>query len=188
MTLALPLLVGCVILAALLRETRGQLAQAEARAQALQELAHRDPLTGLHNRRALDHDLARLDGTDQAQLLALIDIDGLKRVNDTLGHAAGDDLLRRFADGLTRQAPGERAYRLSGDEFALLLGARTPEEAARLVAEVTDEVQRIYPQAGASMGTARRMDGEHADTWLSRADQAMYGEKRRLSSRARPSL
>lgn len=188
MTLTIPLLVGCVILAVLLRETRVQLVQAEARAQALQELAHRDPLTGLHNRRALDHDLARLAGTDQAELLALIDIDGLKRVNDTLGHAAGDDLLRRFAAGLSQRIQGERAYRLSGDEFALLLGGRTPEEAVRLVAEVTDEVQRTYPQAGASMGTARWMDGECADTWLSRADQAMYGEKRRLSSRARSSL
>ncbi|WP_231557272.1 diguanylate cyclase [Deinococcus sp. YIM 77859] len=157
--------------------TRAQLARSEARTQALHDLAHQDPLTGLLNRRALERDLVR---AAEGWGLAVIDVDGLKRVNDTLGHAAGDDLLRRVAYGLARVAPpGSRAYRLGGDEFALLLPPGTAEAAEQLVAEVMREVRTVYAQGGASVGTACWRAGEAPDAWFTRADQAMYRHKGR---------
>lgn len=167
-------------------QARDQLAQERVRARALHELAHRDPLTELLNRRALEQDLARaVQEKRQGYLLAVIDVDGLKRINDTLGHAAGDDLLRRFAAGFARvAAPQGRAYRLSGDEFALLLQHRVPEAAERMVADVTREVRKVYPEAQASVGTARWRSGETVSTWLSRADRAMYRHKKRTAEEA----
>ncbi|EYB69499.1 putative Diguanylate cyclase [Deinococcus phoenicis] len=185
-TLPITLLCSHGVLILVLRsfsQARDQLAQEQARARALHELAHRDPLTELYNRRALERDLAlAVQNEPSGQLLALIDIDGLKQVNDTLGHAAGDDLLRRFAVGFAQTVkPGGRAYRLSGDEFALLLEGAGPDLAAQVVRDVTREVREVYPLAGASVGAACRRSGETPGAWLSRADQAMYGHKKRLS-------
>ncbi|WP_050920940.1 sensor domain-containing diguanylate cyclase [Deinococcus gobiensis] len=152
---------------------RDELAHEQERSRLMRELAHRDHLTGLHNRRALEDDLA---GAAAGFLLAVIDIDGLKQVNDTHGHAAGDQLLQLFGEGF-RQGGG-RAYRISGDEFALLMPDTSEAQMqARLTAVLTG-VRRVFPLAAASMGLARREVGESPDSWLSRADQAMYARKR----------
>lgn len=164
---------------------RHQLARARVRAQTLYELAHRDPLTNLHNRRKLEQDLARaVERRQLGWVLAIVDVDGLKGVNDSLGHAAGDDLLRRFAGGFARVVqPQGWAYRLSGDEFALLLSG-SPETATRMVRDVVQEVRVSYRQAGASVGTAQWQDGETPSAWLSRADRAMYRHKKRTAETA----
>lgn len=160
------------------RRMRDQLAQAEARVRLLDRLVHSDPLTHLYNRRALEQDLDRAVRENAGCWLAVIDVDGLKRVNDTLGHAAGDDLLRRFACGFAGAVgPWGRAYRLSGDEFALLLTRGEP-TAEQVVAEVTREVRQVYGEAQASVGTVRCQAGETGNAWLSRADRAMYRQKR----------
>ncbi|WP_216326067.1 GGDEF domain-containing protein [Deinococcus aestuarii] len=179
LTLPLTLLLAPGALALVLRSAHDQLAQARAQAQALEELAHRDPLTGLPNRRALERGLAQaVQGADEGVLLALIDVDGLKGVNDTLGHAAGDDLLRRFGTGFAGGDPG-RASRLGGDEFALLLQGSELEAAGRLVTGVVRQVRGRYPSAGASVGVACWQPGEAAGAWLSRADRRMYRHKAR---------
>ncbi|TNM70729.1 GGDEF domain-containing protein [Deinococcus radiopugnans ATCC 19172] len=158
---------------------RDRAAHAEGRAEALHELAHRDALTGLPNRRALERDLEAAVMGAWAGHLAVVDVDGLKAVNDRLGHAAGDDLLRRFAQGFAREAGlGGQVYRISGDEFALLLPDGGPAGAA-MVDQVTQDVQARYPGAAASVGATRWRAGETAGTWLSRADGAMYRHKRR---------
>ncbi|MBB5365814.1 GGDEF domain-containing protein [Deinococcus humi] len=159
---------------------RDQVTHADGRAQALHDLAHRDPLTGLLNRRALARDLEAATAASGAEgQLAVIDVDGLKEVNDRLGHAAGDDLLRRFAEGFTEQAGAfGQVYRISGDEFALLLPDDGPAGAV-IVDRVTQAVRAYYPGAAASVGATRRRAGETADAWLSRADDAMYRHKRR---------
>ena len=158
-------------------QARDQLAHEQERARLMHELAHRDPLTGLLNRRALETDLR---GAAPGGLLAVIDVDGLKQVNDTLGHAAGDRLLTLFAEGFGRQAAagGGQAYRISGDEFALLMPDREAEEVEALLAEVVAQVRGTYPFAAASMGLARRRHAESSEGWLSRADGAMYAQKR----------
>lgn len=181
-TLPVTLLVSHGALITVLRSFgtfRDRAAHAEGRAQALHELAHRDPLTGLPNRRALERDLELAVTGTGAGWLAVVDVDGLKEVNDRLGHAAGDDLLRRFAEGFAQGAePGGQVYRISGDEFALLLPGGGPSAGAVMDA-VTLDVRATYPGAAASVGAARWRAGETADAWLARADQTMYRHKRR---------
>ncbi|WP_152872533.1 GGDEF domain-containing protein [Deinococcus terrestris] len=162
-------------------QARDQLVQERVESRAMRELAHRDPLTELHNRRALEQDLLRTVQEEcQECLLAVVDVDGLKQVNDHLGHAAGDDLLCRFARGFVRGVgPQGKVYRISGDEFALLLQGGTLETPQRVVEQVTRELREVYAAAGASVGTARWRPGETASAWLSRADRAMYRHKRR---------
>ncbi|QLG13390.1 GGDEF domain-containing protein (plasmid) [Deinococcus sp. D7000] len=159
---------------------RDQAAYSEGRAQALDELAHRDALTRLLNRRALERDLeAAVAASSTAWWLAVVDVDGMKGINDSLGHAAGDDLLRRFAQGFAAQV-GTRGqvYRISGDEFAFLLSDGPP-PAEAMVDAVTQDVRARYPGAAASVGAVRGQAGETGDAWLSRADTAMYRHKHR---------
>ena len=91
-------------------------------------LANTDALTLIGNRYAFDRHLgecfeqgAKVEDRDKAPILVLIDLDGLKIINDRYGHATGDDLLRRFAQGLQSDLrPHGKAFRLGGDEFAIL--------------------------------------------------------------------
>ena len=105
----------------------------------LRELADHDALTGLLNRRRfteeLERALRRAKRYDEAGAVLFLDLDGFKFVNDTLGHAAGDDLIRRMAEllrGAVRET--DTLARMGGDEFAVLL-ARCDRDAAVLVAE-----------------------------------------------------
>lgn len=141
-------------------------------------VAAADPVTGLPMRadgEALLRHLVAGGAPGGAALSVLfLDVDDLKRTNDTEGHAAGDHLLRAFADAarpcLRR---GDALYRWGGDEFvAVLPGAG--EAAARAVLE---RIRRAAPPC--SIGGAARVDGETVDSLLGRADAAMYQDKRR---------
>ena len=95
--------------------------------EASEEEALTDDLTGLANRRALMADLERVAAASppEATVLALYDLDGFKAYNDTFGHPAGDDLLRRLGKQLAASMePFGRAYRLGGDEFCVLAATR----------------------------------------------------------------
>jgi diguanylate cyclase (GGDEF)-like protein len=94
----------------------------------LRELAERDFLTGILNARVFDEALARRCRSGQPFLLLLGDMDNLKEINDTHGHAAGNHELRRLADALARVIrPGDELARVGGDEFAILTSARVTE-------------------------------------------------------------
>jgi diguanylate cyclase (GGDEF)-like protein len=159
------------------------------RREQLRVLAERDPLTLLLNRRALMADLdaavarGRLDGRPLA--LAYCDLDGFKRLNDRHGHGAGDDLLRTFAEILTASIrPEDRAYRVGGDEFALLLAGCDDAEARRVVDRVLAELAARQhagrEPVGASFGVAVAREAADLDVTrlLHHADSAMYAEKR----------
>ena len=97
--------------------------RAEQSLRSAQYEASTDALTGLANRRSLLGDLERASLVSAPSFLTMFDLDGFKYYNDTYGHPAGDELLRRIAKALDREAgPGVRAYRLGGDEFCLLGG------------------------------------------------------------------
>lgn len=105
---------------------RTMLTVAQAGARRLAQLALTDGLTGLGNRAAFDQELerehARVERHHVSLTVAVIDLDGLKRVNDTDGHGAGDEMLRRFARAVRACARHEdRGYRIGGDEFVLLM-------------------------------------------------------------------
>lgn len=104
------------------------------RSQAYRELAYRDPLTGMANRRAFEDELgsvAQNCGADAAVMM--IDVDKFKTVNDTRGHDAGDELLRAIAEAISDSVrPSDVAARVGGDEFAILLPATTIELACEI--------------------------------------------------------
>jgi diguanylate cyclase (GGDEF)-like protein len=154
----------------------------------LRQWASRDGLTGLWNRERLVHELDWIlkDGgrrDDGKATLLYIDLDGFKAVNDTLGHAAGDELLRRVAREIeARTRHTDAVARLGGDEFAVLLPGTTLEQAERVAEKITRAIESVWPdrrRGGASVGIAElRRDGRTATDVLSAADRAMYADKR----------
>ncbi|MDY8110272.1 GGDEF domain-containing protein [Fulvimarina sp. 2208YS6-2-32] len=150
----------------------------------LARIAHVDGLTGLANRRALDSELERRSA-DVASVLFL-DLDGFKSVNDTLGHEAGDEILKQVADRIrARLSPGDFAARIGGDEFVVLC-RHGPPEAAHALGKVLDEtisghyaigMDRVV--LGVSVGIAIGRNCASNDGRLLReADRAMYASKR----------
>jgi diguanylate cyclase (GGDEF)-like protein/PAS domain S-box-containing protein len=153
--------------------------------------AMHDPLTGLANRRLLSARLDEALTVAQAQgsdlTVMLIDLNRFKELNDTLGHAAGDQLLREIRPRLQAASEGaEVVARIGGDEFAVILspgsGAADAQQIAerlRVALEEPFEVQDLTLRIGASVGIA--VYPEHADdaeTLLKRADVAMYSAKK----------
>jgi diguanylate cyclase (GGDEF)-like protein len=150
---------------------------------ALDALARRDALTGLDNRRAfVEAARARLAAGARVQLL-IADIDHFKRINDSMGHAAGDLALVHAAAVLAKAAPeGSIVARIGGEEFALLVPAAT--DPAALVARIAAELAHMPVPAAAglkrmtcSFGVAAAQPGEGLDSLLSRADAALYAAK-----------
>ncbi|MCI0386635.1 sensor domain-containing diguanylate cyclase [Streptomyces sp. CNQ085] len=140
------------------------IAQTE-RLEEVRLLAFTDPLTGLANRRAVDVRLEealerhRADGTVVSLLVC--DVNGLKRVNDVLGHEAGDRLLERFASVLSlcgAMLPGTLAARLGGDEFCLLAVGPPADEVVRVADEVCLRAAELETGQGVACGVASTGD------------------------------
>jgi diguanylate cyclase (GGDEF)-like protein len=146
----------------------------------LRFLADHDPLTRLLNRRAfverLEAEVARATRYERAFSLVLCDLDGFKGVNDTLGHPAGDDALRLFARAIGKALrKSDEAFRIGGDEFALLV-AEASEDDAR---EVVGRVRKRLPSLHASFGVASCPDdAADAQSLFRLADEALYHAKR----------
>jgi diguanylate cyclase (GGDEF)-like protein len=149
-------------------------------------LASLDPLTGLRNRRAMEQDLAeavqRFVREGQRFGLAMLDLDHFKRINDLLGHEAGDNVLVDFAKLLalhTRKA--DRCYRYGGEEFVLLMPIPDAHALADIDPSLRLRVEREL-RAGndavtVSIGAAALRAGEDWPDWLARADAALYRAK-----------
>ncbi len=166
--------------------TGRQMAERLANEERLSRLAHLDPVTDISNRLALREALAQITAGSGAGALLLLDLDGFKQVNDTLGHPAGDQVLRDIAGRLQRTAgPNDLVARVGGDEFAVLLReVDDPVQAVfiadRVVTSVADPLslgdQSI--RIGASIGIAlNRLHGADADELFSNADMALYRAK-----------
>jgi diguanylate cyclase (GGDEF)-like protein len=155
----------------------------------LRRVASEDALTGLANRRAFEEALRAACAKDEGEIaLLLCDLDGFKQVNDTLGHAAGDALLREIAARLNEAAaPNALVGRLGGDEFAILLREAMPGSAAkvaeRAIAAIARPV-RIDGQTaavGVSIGIALGGNHQGVQALMESADAAMYEAKRTRS-------
>jgi diguanylate cyclase (GGDEF)-like protein/PAS domain S-box-containing protein len=161
--------------------------QLERQRAELEDLVDHDPLTGLLSRRgftaAAEGLLAFADREGAGLLLAFFDLDGLKAINDELGHFAGDDALRRMGEALTGAVREvDAAARLAGDEFVVLLYAASEEEAHLVIgriAETLDDPASRGPRLTFSVGIAARASGssETVDELLKVADQRMYQQK-----------
>ncbi|MFB6946826.1 diguanylate cyclase domain-containing protein [Streptomyces sp. NPDC060286] len=135
------------------------------RFEEVRKLAFTDPLTGLANRRAVDVRLDeaverhRADGAVVS--LVVCDLNGLKRVNDTHGHAVGDRLLERFGSVLSRcgaMLPGALAARLGGDEFCLLAVGPEVDEVIRVAVELCERAAELELGDGVACGIASTGD------------------------------
>lgn len=176
-----------VVLARLRRENRQLRATLEELKQ-LREAAHRDPLTGLRNRRLLDErlkeELGRLGRTpDRAGSLLILDVNHFKSINDRYGHLAGDNVLRQLASLLTATLRLEDlCCRTGGDEFAILL-PETPADGALRAADRIRAALRLRNTMAtitfdAAIGQATWPDDGCDPTSVRKAaDAAMYSSK-----------
>ena len=150
--------------------------------------AREDPLTGVGNRRALDERMSVAHDAGRSVAVIAIDVDNLKVINDSYGHACGDEVLRRVGQLLTEQCRAEDVVaRAGGDEFVVVLD-NPDERGAR------ELVERIKARGGPgrrrtadepwfamlrlSIGQASSTDGTAVGELLTEADRRMYAEKR----------
>jgi diguanylate cyclase (GGDEF)-like protein len=172
-----------------IRRLKTELARALALVGELQALAETDFLLGIRNRRGFERDLARaiayIKRYQANAALIVLDVDRLKPINDTFGHAAGDEVLKAVAATLATQVrSSDIVARLGGDEFAVLLWNLSETDARAKAASMEQAVDRLRfvfdgrkVAAGASAGVA--ILGGHAeiDKALEAADSAMYVRK-----------
>ncbi|MFY9690854.1 MAG: GGDEF domain-containing protein [Candidatus Acidiferrales bacterium] len=150
------------------------------------KLAALDQLTGLYNRRSgeqrLAEEISRAVRHERPLTVLLMDLDGLKQINDRLGHAAGDMVLKGFSERLQRAIRGsDLAVRLGGDEFMVLLPECRADEVRHVVARVEGlEVQYSVEKIPCrfSRGWTDYRPGETSEELLKRADEALYSNKR----------
>ena len=168
---------------------RAKIAGLEERVKLLDRLAHQDSLLDLPNRRGFLRELEllidRASRYGEQSAMLFVDIDGLKRINDSFGHKAGDVALTHVAELLREGVrKSDCVARLGGDEFGILL-AHADEQSARETAErLASQIERCEASCDGNMlplGVAIGMtvigEGDLPDSVIARADDAMYREK-----------
>jgi diguanylate cyclase (GGDEF)-like protein len=162
--------------------------------EQVRHLAISDPLTGLANyRRLLDileNETERTDRTGRPFSVLLLDLDDLKKINDSYGHLVGSRAICRLADILRIHCRAvDTAARYGGDEFALVLPESHEDEAHRVANRIREVLANDgeQPPLSASIGISiYRGDGERIEKLLSEADQDLYVEKAKRGKRAAP--
>lgn len=177
--------------------TRKQVQESEAKIKKLEqelaqvsELVHADQLTGALNRRGLDEaferEATRADRSQTSLCVALLDIDDFKRLNDTLGHHAGDQALM-YLSNVIKEAlrPSDSVARYGGEEFIILLPDISLAEAASTVERLQRELTKKFflhendrVLVTFSAGVAQRAPEESQEEVIGRADKAMYQAKK----------
>ncbi len=160
---------------------------ARLEADELRRAALTDQLTGLANRRALDNELDRVCRSGVDVCLLLLDVDGLKDVNDELGYAQGDHLIAALALSITEAIPeGTVAARMGGDEFIVILPDATEKQARRQAKRILRGFRRqplhrrvSEISGGVSVGVVHGRPGETPRDLVRRAARSMRGNKRR---------
>lgn len=170
-------------------EAEQRIAELSARVSTLESLAQTDELTGLYNRRGfkeiLNRNLFSAARYDEMGVLAYFDLNKFKDINDSYGHAAGDEVLRRVGDFLRRSIRStDFAARLGGDEFAILFVRGEHAKARERARTMARKIGRlVVPWHGhkftisASVGLASYDGATAAEELIDRADRAMYREK-----------
>jgi diguanylate cyclase len=176
-----------------LERSRAQIDELQSSLAVAEETALRDPLTSLGNRRLFDTTLAEAISsaheTKTALCLVLGDVDEFKKLNDKLGHSAGDQILKQFAELLVRNVKGrDYVARIGGEEFAIVLPQTAMGNAYHLTERIRKELEAsrwVIPRTGqpagrltASFGIAQLKDGDDPAALIDRADAKLYDAKR----------
>jgi diguanylate cyclase (GGDEF)-like protein len=147
----------------------------------LAAMAWSDGLTGLANRRRLDHDIATQDLVEEPIAAIMVDVDHFKTVNDRFGHHEGDDILRRIASMLSAHVRyDDVVYRYGGEEFCILLPGATHDDASRVATRIVEAARTIVlpddTHVTISVGVAHVADAA-ASTTVESADRALIAAK-----------
>ena len=149
----------------------------------LEAAARTDSLTGLGNHRAFHHDLSaevqRRSATGSSFVLMAIDLDGLKQINDTGGHQAGDRYIKQVCEILVRTTAGVGTlYRTGGDEFMVLLPGKRNWDALELAHKIDEATRAALGRRGLSIGLTESLGSEARHLLIHQADLALYEAKR----------
>lgn len=172
-----------------IRRLRAQLARAQARIEELQASSETDFLLDILNRRGFERELARwlsfIKRYHASGALIVLDVDRLKPINDSFGHAAGDEVLKAIVAAISDQVRASDVVgRLGGDEFAVLLWNLSETDARAKAAALEEAIDRLtfmfrgnHVSAGASAGVAILTTHSDVERVLDEADRAMYVRK-----------
>jgi diguanylate cyclase (GGDEF)-like protein len=172
----------------LLKQLKTEVSGYETKLKAAEELAIRDELTGLSNRRNAEERIEKRIAKGQPFCVAILDLDKFKEVNDTYGHLAGDNLLKQFATELRTNSRGhDTVGRWGGDEFIIVLdcdlvGANQQLDRTKKWMFGEYKIQtggsaEVKVSVTASIGLAQWQPGESISDIIERADNSMYAEK-----------
>jgi diguanylate cyclase (GGDEF)-like protein len=172
---------------AAVEELRKQVNDYQTKLEEAEELASRDALTGLRSRLCVENQMEARIAAGAAFCLAMVDIDGFKKVNDEHGHLTGDELLKQFAGELRSACRAtDLIGRWGGDEFVILLDCRLPEAGAQIDRlrkwvcgdyTVRSKAGALKLRLDASIGLAEHLPQESMKALVARADAAMYDQK-----------
>lgn len=185
-TVVITVLLIAVCLFVLVRQSEQNDLRLRAALEQVEFVATHDALTGLANRIAVNARLNDLDRNQRAHFFYLIDLDGFKPINDSLGHAAGDAVLGQVASNLRQTVPGDAFLaRLGGDEFlAVIAQDKNDAGAQHRWGEALVRACHIQGDltggrvVAASIGSAQfPQQGRRCDDVMSKADRALYGVK-----------
>lgn len=181
-------------------ELNDALQQLSAANASLEELSQRDPLTHARNRLYLSRRFGELSAQRVEPLsLVLLDIDHFKRINDEVGHVAGDECLRHLCEVATRTLRGgsDELVRMGGEEFAVLLSGANSEQARVIGERLRSAIESTPAMVGertialtVSIGVATAQPGHGAElpNLLAQADMALYAAKRARRNQVRVAL
>ncbi|MBE6012869.1 MAG: GGDEF domain-containing protein [Lachnospiraceae bacterium] len=178
--------IACMIIIRFERKKNSVSIQKEIERQQLQQILHMDEMTGIYNRKALHNELKHVEDTpsDTQHILAIVDIDRFKSINDTWGHHIGDRCLIEFAKILKEYHTNITPFRYGGDEFCLLFRGIRMADAEIICREIQDKVNNLafkdYPklELTVSFGLAAISDQIDTVRLFINADHALYEAKK----------
>ncbi len=175
---------------ALQNSFKKQMETLQAELQTVQSQLQLDGLTQVYNRATFDQQARKTTQfsflTGQKSCLIMLDIDHFKKINDTYGHPAGDTVIQSFARALTQSFPRKTDFvaRYGGEEFAVILQGTDLNESNELVAKLLTKIRTLKISHNdqdlaitVSAGVALYQSGEAVESWLKRADKALYDAK-----------
>ena len=172
-----------------IEQLREKIARLEERVKMLDALAHQDVLVSVPNRRGFMRELealiARVSRYGEEAAMLFVDIDGLKRINDSFGHKAGDEALTQVASLLTRGVrKSDCVARLGGDEFGVLLTHATEDSARETAQRLTAAIEQQDTHCdgnrlplSVAIGITVIAANDTPDAVIARSDRSMYDEK-----------